>query len=150
MYERAAEAPLDPLWHVAGGTTFFAGPLGYNASHQHGAPVYLAGLYGAFRLRVRDGAWITCRTAMIPAGVPHELDLGGDPLGVLYREPDAAGHVDLVPLLHGTHEVSGALVGTAGAIVPLRDLFETRAGPRDAGPALDDLLRFSAARAGRV
>ncbi|WP_375463951.1 helix-turn-helix transcriptional regulator [uncultured Methylobacterium sp.] len=150
MYERAAgNAALGPLWHVAGATTFFAGPLRYNAGHQHGAPVYLAGLYGAFRLRVGTGAWTTCRTAMIPAGIVHELDLGGDPLGVLYVEPSGAGDEALIPLLHGTREVAGALVGDAGETVALRDLFEDRAAAQEAGPALADLLRFSSPRAGR-
>lgn len=136
-----------PLWHVAGAQTFFAGPLTYNASHQHGAPVFLVGLYGRFRLRVENGPWTTCRTAMIPAGVCHELDLGGDPLGVLYVEPDRAGLHDLVPLLHGTWEMNGALLGTGGTLTPLRDLYEHHDGTREAGAALTELLRFSGARA---
>ena len=150
MYERAAdERGTGPLWHVEGARTFFAGPLTYNAGHQHGAPVFLAGLYGPFRLRVGEGAWTVCRTAMIPAGVLHELDLGGDPLGVLYVEPDGAGADDLVPLLAGTRETSGALVGTGGTVAPLRDLYENRDGVREAGAALTDLLGFSRARARR-
>lgn len=150
MYERAAQDDgLGPLWHIEGGNTFFAGPLTYNAPHQHGAPVFLAGLYGPFRLRVGEGAWARCRTAMIPAGVPHELDLGGDPLGVLYVEPDGAGADDLVPLLHGTRESNGALLGTDGLVAPLRDLYENRDGARAAGLALDDLLRFARPRARR-
>jgi hypothetical protein len=35
---------LDALWHLDPGRTLFIGPLDYNASHQHGAPVYLTGL----------------------------------------------------------------------------------------------------------
>lgn len=148
MYERAGDG-LKPLWHVAGGTTFFAGPLHYNAPHQHGAPVYLAGLYGDFRLRVGTGAWTSCRTAMIPAGCLHELDLGGDPVGVLYLEPERVGHDALTFLLHGTSEVSGALVGTGGETILLRDLFEHRAATSAAGPALGDLLAFAVGRVER-
>ena len=136
-----------PLWHVADATTFFAGPLHYNAAHQHGAPVFLAGLYGAFRLRVGTEAWTTCRTAMIPAGCVHELDLGGDPLGVLYLEPDRAGAEGLTPLLSGTRPLGEALVGGAGETGLLRDLFEHRAGATAAGPALADLLGFALRRA---
>ena len=150
MYERAVQnQTLGPLWHVEGARTFFAGPLTYNASHQHGAPVFLAGLYGPFRLRVGTGAWTSCRTAMIPAGMLHELDLGGEPLGVLYVEPDAASLHDLVPLLADTRECDGALLGDGGTLQPLRDLYEDRDGARTAGPALADLLRFSGKRARR-
>jgi quercetin dioxygenase-like cupin family protein len=93
LYERAAitSGELDALWHVEDGRTFFAGPLDYNASHQHGAPVFLAGLYGKFRLRLDGGRWIPCHSAVIPAGVRHELNVGGNPLSVFYVEPTTAG-----------------------------------------------------------
>jgi hypothetical protein len=60
LYERATtpSAPLDALWHLDLSHTLFVGPLQYNASHQHGAPVFLAGLHGAFGLRVRNGSWL--------------------------------------------------------------------------------------------
>ena len=126
MNERAAGRGegLGPLWHVEGKSTFFAGPLTYNAPHQHGAPVYLAGLYGSFRIRMGGEAWTTCRTALVPAGVLHELDCGGDPLAVLYREPDGAGRSAFASLMQGARDVGAALVGAGGrdpaAARPLR------------------------------
>lgn len=122
LYERATTdtGELDALWHVDEGRTFFAGPLDYNASHQHGAPVYLAGLYGSFGLRLEGGKWLSCRTAVIPAGVRHELDLGGNPLGVFYIEPHLAGVGALTPLVRNTREVDGALVGSTGEVSLLR------------------------------
>ena len=151
VYERAATAPgeLDALWHVEEGRTFFAGPLEYNASHQHGAPVYLAGLYGSFGLRVEGGRWLSCRTAVIPAGVRHELDIGGNPLAVLYVEPDIAGVDALTPLVRNTREVDGALIGSTGETTLLRKLYEDHAGTRWTGPALADLLGFARKRAAR-
>ena len=151
LYERAApgDRPLDALWHLDQGRTLFIGPLEYNASHQHGAPVYLAGLYGSFGLRVEGSEWTTCRTAVIPAGVRHELDLGGNPLAVFYVEPDLAGADTLAPLLRGTWEVNGALVGRAGERALLRSLYEDRDATGWAGAALADLLGFSARRARR-
>ncbi|GLS43888.1 helix-turn-helix transcriptional regulator [Methylobacterium brachythecii] len=154
LYERAAAAPgaetgQGPIWHVEDTRTFFAGPLRYNAGHQHGAPVYLAGLYSSFRLRVGAGAWTTCRTAMIPAGVVHELDLGGDPLGVLYVEPEEAGPDGLVPLMTGTRTEGGALIGSGGETALMRDLYEDRAAAGIAGLALADLLQFASARSRR-
>lgn len=150
LYERAAEkAVLGPLWHVAGAHTFFAGPLTYNASHQHGAPVYLAGLYGPFRLRIGIQPWTICRSAMIPAGVSHELILEGEPIAVFYVEPSEAGHDALVPLVRGAREEGGAVIGDAGEITMLRELYENPDGTSAAGGALGSLLAFSAAKARR-
>ncbi|MBA3554398.1 MAG: AraC family transcriptional regulator [Gemmatimonadales bacterium] len=151
LYERATTDPceLDALWHVEEGRTFFAGPLDYNASHQHGAPVYLAGLYGSFGLRMEGGKWLSCRTAVIPAGVRHELDIGGNPLAVFYIEPDLAGVDALTPLVRSAREVDGALVGSTGEVSLLRMLYEDRASTRWAGSALTDLLGFARRRASR-
>jgi AraC-like DNA-binding protein len=151
LYERAAPASedLDALWHLDSGRTFFAGPLDYNASHQHGAPVYLSGLYGRFGLRVDGGRWLSVRTAVIPAGVRHELQLGGQPIGVFYIEPDLAGTEALAPLVRDTSEDHGALVGRGGEVLALRALYEDRTATRWAGSALSDLLGFARRRARR-
>ncbi|MBY0256944.1 AraC family transcriptional regulator [Methylobacterium sp.] len=147
MNERAAPAGASPgpIWHVAGGHTLFAGPLTYNASHQHGAPVYLAGLYGTFRIRFRPGDWVTCRTAFVPAGMPHELSCGGDPLGVLYREPDAGARA-LAGLMGQAEPVGSALVGRSGEVGALRALFERRDACDWAGAAIADLSEFAGRR----
>jgi AraC-like DNA-binding protein len=149
LYERAT-APagtLDALWHVDEARTLFAGPLQYNASHQHGAPVYLAGLYGPFGLRVRGNSWLTCRTAVIPAGVPHELDVGGSPIAVFYIEPSSAGADALMPLVGNSRETDGVLVGSTGEIGLMRSLYEDRSSLAWAAPALIDLLGFAGQRA---
>lgn len=151
LYEPAAAGTgeLDPLWHVDEWRTFFAGPLDYNASHQHGAPVYLAGLYGNFGLRLEGGRWLSCRTAVIPAGVRHELDIGGNPLAVYYIEPNVAGVDTLTPLVRNAREVDGGLVGSTGEVRLLRELYEDRGATRWAGLALTDLLGFARRRAAR-
>jgi AraC-like DNA-binding protein len=148
LYERAATTtgPLDALWHLDDAHTLFVGPLQYNGSHQHGAPVFLAGLHGAFGLRVRSGSWLTCRTAVIPAGVPHELDVGGNPIAVLYIEPSTAGVDALVPLVGGSRETGGVLIGNRGEIAPMRALYEDRASMRWVAPALGELLAFTRRR----
>lgn len=150
LYERAAmdTSPFDALWDISEGRTFFVGPLYYNASHQHGAPVFLAGLYGSFRLRLHGGNWQSCRTAIIPAGVLHELDIGGDPLAVFYIEPNLAGINALQPLIRHTHETNGALIGKAGEISFMRNLYEDRYNPQWTGEPLDDLMEFSKRRTG--
>jgi hypothetical protein len=105
-----ATSRLNPLWHVDEEQAFFAGPLDHNTIHQHSVPVYLAGLYGTFGLRIAGAEWLNCRAAVISAGVAYEFDVGGDPLAVLYIEPNVAAGEALTPLVHNTREVTGALV----------------------------------------
>lgn len=147
LYERAGPGPGDALWHIEEGRTFFAGPLYFNTWHEHGAPVFLAGLYGRFGLRVGSGAWHSCRTAVIPAGVSHQLDVGGQPIAVLYIEPDLDGVSALTSLVKHRREVDGSLIGGSGEVTPLRALYEDRESPSRLGPALMDLLGFATRRA---
>ncbi|MDZ5698757.1 AraC family transcriptional regulator [Chelativorans sp. M5D2P16] len=150
LYERAAVSPaLRPFWHVDEMRTFFVGPLQYNRLHQHGAPVYLAGMYSKFGLRIHGGRWHWCRTAVIPAGVLHELDLAGYPLAVFYVEPSVGGVDALVPLSGDSWEVDGVLVGRSGEFSIMRELWEDSASARWAGQALDDLLAYSKLRAAK-
>ncbi|QPK62421.1 helix-turn-helix transcriptional regulator [Methylomonas sp. LL1] len=149
LYERATamHSAFDALWDISDGRTLFSGPLYYNASHQHGAPVFLAGLYGNFRLKLQGGNWLSCRTAVIPAGVLHELDVGGDPLTVFYIEPTIAGAEALKPLIRNSRQVNGALVGSGGEVAFMRELYEDRYNPHWNAQPLADLMGFSQRRA---
>ncbi|GLK69355.1 helix-turn-helix transcriptional regulator [Hansschlegelia plantiphila] len=151
MYESAAPkaASLQPLWRLDAARTLFIGPLRYNASHQHGAPVFLSSLGGPFGLRLGLGPWLSRTAAMIPAGVAHELDLQGEPLAVLYLEPSVAGSEALAPLVMDATEAHGALVGRSAARDLFRELYENPDSLRWAGEALDGLLGFAAARTRR-
>src|SRR5262249_13373285 len=132
LYDRAATASRGPLWHVDGSHSLFAGPLGYNAPHTHSIPVYLAGLYEPFRLRLAGTGWRGCRAAAVPAGTTYELDGGGSPLAVLYLEPDAGRAEALMPLVRDAEEVGGALIGPGGEFATLLGLYERRANSKDA------------------
>lgn len=157
MYERVARcagaspdplapdsaAGLLPLWHLDAGHSLFAGPLGYNAPHAHSVPVYLAGLYAPFRLRIAGGAWRSCRTAVIPAGRAYEFDAADEPLAVLYLEPGEAGVHALAPLVAGSEECDGALIGARGEITPIREIYEAQDSAGWTGAAIDSLLTFS-------
>jgi len=125
LNERAATPLAGPeaLWHVDAGWAMFAGPLHHNAPHAHSAAVYLAGLYGSFRLRIDGGDWISCRSAVIRAGTPYEFDVAGDPLGVFYLEPNLAGADALAVLTGRSEEVNGALIGQRDVSL-LRACFE--------------------------
>lgn len=152
MYERATAAsdPVPPIWHLDPGRGLFVGPLTYNAPHAHSVPVYLAGVYDAFRIRIAGGTWRWCRTAVLPAGICYELDVGGSPLAVLYLEPSEAGVGALFPLVRDGNEHAGALVGQAGEIALIRELYEARDGASHVSAALDGLLGYGKRRARRV
>lgn len=158
MYERAANAAairgnapgeLLPIWHLDPGRALFIGPLGHNAAHAHSVPVFLAGVYAPVRLRLSDSAWISVRTAVVPAGIRYEFDAQGQPLAVLYLEPREAGAGALAPLVREAREAGGALVGDDGEMTALRELYEAAGGPHWAGAALDSLLAFAGPRARR-
>ena len=100
-------------------------------------------------MRIDNGEWLTCRTAAIPAGVPYEFDMNGDPLAVLYVEPNVAGVDALTPLVCGTHEVNGALVGKSGDVSLMRELYEDRFSAPWAGEALNDIVHFSKRRSAK-
>lgn len=147
LYKRAEKSEkFDALWDIRDGRTFFSGPLYRCVNHQHGAPVFLAGLYGKFRLRLHGGDWQWCRTAVIPAGVVHELDVGGEPIAVLYIEPTVAGVDAFLPLVNNSRAEHGALVGSGGEIAFMRDLYEDRYKAGWSADALQDLLGYSTRR----
>jgi AraC-like DNA-binding protein len=143
LNERAAKQRprREALWHVDSGWAVFAGPLDHNAPHAHSTAVYLAGLYGSFRLRISGGGWQTCRSAVVRAGVPYEFDIGGDPLGVIYLEPDVAGADALASLVSGGEAVDGVLIGASDPS-PLREYFERRPDAIDMRGDMQEVVAF--------
>lgn len=151
MYKRATAGDggaLGPLWHLGQDVTLFIGPLDYNAHHQHGAPVFLAGVYAPFKLRAQGGRWESCVTAIVPAGVVHELEVGGYPIAVFYVEP-RLGVASLLSLARGMSEQDGVFIGKSGAPGLFRELYEDAAAPAWTGLALQDLLGFCDRHASR-
>jgi AraC-like DNA-binding protein len=151
LNERAAKQRprREALWHVDSGWAVFAGPLDHNAPHAHSTAVYLAGLYGSFRLRIAGSSWKTCRSAVVRAGVPYEFDIGGDPLGVIYLEPDVAGADALASLVSGGEAVDGVLIGGSDPS-PLREYFEQRPGAIDMRGDMREVIGFGRSRAWRT
>lgn len=151
MYERAAKsgAEVGPIWHVDGGRALFVGPLTYNAPHAHSIPVYLAGLYAPFEVKIGAEPWTQCRTAAIPAGVAYALRLDGQPLAVFYLEPTVAGCEALTPLVMNGRMIGGALIGADGVLSDFRAIYEAPDSPGWISGALDQLLAYTTQRARR-
>ncbi|MEI9899840.1 MAG: helix-turn-helix domain-containing protein [Hyphomicrobium sp.] len=150
LNERAAPGrPGAALWHVDAGWAIFAGPLQHNDSHAHSTAVYLAGLYGTFRLRVAGAGWLSCRSAVIRAGTPYEFDVGGEPLGVFYLEPNLAGADALASLIEGGNDVNGALIGGGDGAL-LRAQYELRPEADDLRARMLDIVDFATRKARRL
>lgn len=145
LYKRAAmvEQPA-PLLHIGSGCAFWAGATAYLGDHQGGAPVLLAGLYGKFRLRLRGGgSWLACRAAIIPSGVWHELDFGGEPFAALYIEPNLGALDVLFPLLCGFREIDNVLLGDSAEIPLFRSFYEDSSSVQWVENVLGDLTTFA-------
>lgn len=136
------------LWYLDKGRMLFVAPLWHNRVHQHGAPIFLAGIHDRFDLRVEGGGWQSCRTAVIPAGVAHELNVHGNPIAGLYIEPSIDGVQALFALMRQPLELDGVLTSSAGEYAILRELWEGRIRMASVGLLLDDVLRFASPRAG--
>jgi AraC-like DNA-binding protein len=139
-------AAPDAVLCVGAGRTLYVGSLDQVDWHRHGAPVFIAGVHGAFRLRLPGGDWTPCRAAIIPAGVRHALDLAGDPLAVFYPEPHVAGLPALTHLGRGWKEREGILLGERPSIAAFREIHERADSIAWSGEALDDMLAFALRR----
>src|ERR1051325_6492138 len=118
-----AAAP-DGILCVGAGKTAYVGCLDRVDWHRHGAPVFIAGLAGPFRLATEGGGWVSCRAAVVPAGVRHALDLGGDPLAVFYPEPNVATFSDLMRFGSAWDATGRILMTQTAALSPFRMLYE--------------------------
>jgi AraC-like DNA-binding protein len=74
--------------------------------------------------------------------------MGGDPLGVIYLEPDTGGAEALATFVRNGGEVNGALVGS-GDGSPLREHFEQRAAGGELSTSILDVVSFARERARR-
>ena len=134
-----AAAP-DGVLCVGAGKTAYVGRLEQVDWHQHGAQVFIAGLAGNFRLATPDSGWLSCGAAVIPAGVRHALDVGGDPLAVFYPEPNVATFTDLFRFGALWDATGRILVAQTATLGPFRALYEDRNSLSFAGEMLDDLV----------
>lgn len=137
------------LWHVGDGVSLFIGPLHYNAPHSHAVPALISGLYDNFQIQLGDGVWRSCRSIIVPAGLPYALDVRGLPVSVLYLEPERARLDSLAPLLSNHEEASGALIGQNTANKILIGVYEKKVNQADAADILHDVLGYAQGKARR-
>ena len=81
--------PFHAQLYLGKGRALYCGPLQHLEAHVYGAPVLHVGIYGAFRIMLGDGAWRSYRTAIVPPGLRHALDVAGGVHGKLFVETDS-------------------------------------------------------------
>ncbi len=124
--------------------TLYLGGLDAVAWHQHGAPVFVAGIDGKFDLRLPNGEWLSCRAAVIPAGVRHALDVKGRPLAVFYPEPHIGNLSHLIRLGFGWNVREKILFSDKAEIAAFRNLYDRRDDFDFTTDGVADLLGFAA------
>ena len=120
----------------------FVGRLGLLPPHRHAIAVCLVALEAPLRIGTAGESRV-CRTAIVPAGLSHSLDLGGAPVAVLYNDPDDPHYRHLSPHReYGLSALDSAIEG------PLIGAVRTLYAAHQAGDALSlDAFEDAAERA---
>lgn len=72
------------------GRSLYFGPSVQLAAHAYATVALHVGIYRPFRIKIANGAWQSCRCAIVPPGTPHELDFEGGVHGKLFIERDSS------------------------------------------------------------
>ncbi|MGZ4954726.1 MAG: helix-turn-helix domain-containing protein [Methylobacter sp.] len=72
------------------GRSLYFGPSVHLDAHAYATVALHVGIYRPFRIKVANGEWQSCRCAIVPAGIRHELDFEGGIHGKLFIERDSA------------------------------------------------------------
>ncbi|UOA07135.1 helix-turn-helix domain-containing protein [Methylobacter sp. S3L5C] len=72
------------------GRSLYFGPSVHLNAHAYATVVLHVGIYRPFRIKIANGAWQSCRCAIVPAGTQHELDFEGGIHGKIFIERDSS------------------------------------------------------------
>ncbi|MGZ4992520.1 MAG: hypothetical protein ACXV79_18605, partial [Methylobacter sp.] len=70
--------------------SLYFGPSVHLDAHAYATVALHVGIYRPFRIKIANGEWQSCRCAIVPAGIRHELDFEGGIHGKLFIERDSA------------------------------------------------------------
>ncbi|MGR9014505.1 MAG: hypothetical protein ACU83U_12750, partial [Gammaproteobacteria bacterium] len=68
----------------------YFGPSVTLDAHAYATVALHVGIYRPFKIKIAGGAWQSCRCAIVPAGIKHELDFEGGIHGKLFIERDSS------------------------------------------------------------
>ncbi len=72
------------------GRSLYFGPSVHLNAHAYATVALHVGVYRPFRIKIASGAWQSCRCAIVPAGIQHELDFDGGIHGKIFIERDSS------------------------------------------------------------
>jgi AraC-like DNA-binding protein len=72
------------------GRSLYFGPSVQLDAHAYATVALHVGIYRSFRIKIANSAWQSCRCAIVPAGIKHELDFKGGIHGKLFIERDSS------------------------------------------------------------
>ncbi len=70
--------------------SLYLGPSVHLDAHAYATVALHVGIYRPFRIKIANAEWQSCRCAIVPAGIRHELDFEGGIHGKLFIERDSA------------------------------------------------------------
>ncbi|MFA6164661.1 MAG: hypothetical protein WC685_14680, partial [Methylobacter sp.] len=75
------------------GRSLYFGPSVHLDAHSYATVALHVGVYRPFRIKIANGAWQSCRCAIVPAGIQHELDFQGGIHGKIFIERDSSDYL---------------------------------------------------------
>ncbi len=122
------------------GRSLYFGPSVHLDAHAYATVTLHVGVYRPFRIKIANGAWQSCRCAIVPAGTRHELDFEGGIHGKIFIERDSSDFL-YFKRRFACPERSPAVFQDDELIEQLRWIYETDPDKTVIESCLDDLLR---------
>ncbi len=122
------------------GRSLYFGPSVHLAAHAYATVALHVGIYRPFKIKIADGAWQSCRCAIVPAGFKHELDFEGGIHGKLFIERDNSDYL-YFKRRFACREQSLSLFQDDELVEQLRDIYELDLDKTAIESRLNSLLR---------
>ncbi|MGZ5028654.1 MAG: helix-turn-helix domain-containing protein [Methylobacter sp.] len=126
------------------GRSLYFGPPVHLAAHAYATVALHVGIYRPFRIKLANGAWQSCRCAIVPAGIRHELDFQGGIHGKLFIERDGSDFL-YFKRRFAYNEQSVYLFQDNELIEQLLEIYELDPDKAVIENCLDDLLKCDGA-----
>lgn len=107
-----------------GGALWMGRATGAADAHAHHAIQLALALEAPFRVRAPRGEWLRCNGAVVPPHAAHQFDGEGQPVAILFIEPETAPGRALLARHAGNGLVALEAASAARLAAPLREAFD--------------------------
>jgi AraC-like DNA-binding protein len=127
------------VWQNRG---FFMGRLPDISEHRLGSAALCVGIDQPFRvLESESSVWRECRSALIPPGCLHEIQVGGTIMAILFIEPESPDYLAIQnAMLDGEWQCLYGLAHEAEVLAALREAWESQPDAAAIHGLLDRLI----------